>query len=146
MESRISELLEKYWDGETSLAEEEELKAYFRENPSLTPTGLYFRGVNKTAEVKSSREFTKPGRSFWKSRFSIAATIAIGVTVGALILQDAGKRNDFEIEDPEEAYEIARTVLMKMSSNLNEGQQPATQLKKLNKAEELITEEQTEQL
>lgn len=142
MESRIEQLLEKYWEGETSLAEETELKAYFKKNPSLTPTGLYFRSVNKTAEVTSEQKFTTPGRKFWKSRFSIAATIAIGVTVGAVILQDAGKRNDFEINDPEEAYQIAQQVLMKMSASLNKAQEPTTQLKKLNKAEEIIKEEQ----
>ncbi|MEY4203699.1 MAG: hypothetical protein RL013_1402, partial [Bacteroidota bacterium] len=28
-EKRISELLERYWEGETTLSEERELKAYF---------------------------------------------------------------------------------------------------------------------
>lgn len=141
-QARIDELLAKYWNGETSLDEEEELKAHFSKNPSLAPTGLYFRSLNKRAEVKTVKNFQKPGRWFTKSRLSIAATIAIGVTVGAIILQDAGKRNEFEINDPEEAYRIAQTVLMKMSSNLNEAELHTGQLKKLNKAEELIKEEQ----
>lgn len=141
-QARLDELLAKYWDGETSVAEENELKAHYSENPSLTPTGLFFRLVSKKAEVKAERKFQNPGRWFTKTKFSIAASIAIGVTVGAIILQDAGKRNEFEINDPEEAYRIAQTVLMKMSSNLNEAESHTVQLKKINKAEELIKEEQ----
>ena len=141
-QARLDELLAKYWDGETSVAEENELKAHFSKNPSLTPTGLFFRSVSKKAEVKAERKFQNPGRWFTKTKFSIAATIAIGVTVGAIILQDAGKRNEFEINDPEEAYRIAQTVLMKMSSNLNEAESHTVQLKKINKAADLIKEEQ----
>ncbi len=141
MESRIEELLSKYWEGETSLTEEAELKEYFKENPSLAPIGLYFRSVQKTAEVTSEKKFKHPGRRFNRTNLSIAATITIGILVGAFVFQDSNKQNDFEIEDPEQAYEIARTVLMKMSSNINEAQIHTTQLKKINKAEELIKEE-----
>lgn len=141
MESRIEVLLSKYWEGETSLADEKELKEYFTQNPSLTPTGLYFRSVRKTSEVKSERPFKRPGRRISWTNLSIAATISIGILVGAFVFQDSNKRNDFEIEDPEQAYEIARTVLMKMSSNINEAQLHTTQLKKINQAEEIIKEE-----
>ena len=141
MESRIEELLTKYWDGETTLREEEELKAYFKDNPSLTPTGLYFRGIKKSAEIESDRKFRKPGSWFSQSRYAVAATVAIGILVGALILRDTAK-NDFEVEDPEEAYAIAQLVLQKMSASLNEAQTHSLQLKKINKAEEIIKEEQ----
>ena len=142
MESRIEELLARYWEGETTLKEEEELKMYFQGNPSLTPTGMYFRSVKKTAEVTSAQKFKKPGKRFSRTNLSIAATITVGILVGAFVFQDSNKKNDFEIEDPEEAYEIARTVLMKMSSNLNEAQTHTTQLKKINKAEELVKDQQ----
>lgn len=141
MESRIEELLAKYWEGETTLDEENELKAYFKENPSLTPTGLFFRSLKKTAEVESEKPFVIPGRKQVWRRLSMAATIVMGITVGAYVLQNPGTNDDFEIDDPEEAYEIARSVLMKMSSSLNEGQTHSQQLEKLNKAEEIIKEE-----
>lgn len=141
MESRIERLLEKYWEGETSLEEEQELKEYFKENPSLTPTGLFFRSLKKTSEITSPRGFKVPVKRPGRTRLSIAATILIGITLGGLFLRDAENRNDFEVDDPEEAYEIARTVLMKMSNSLNEGQTHSCQLQKLNKAEEIIKEE-----
>lgn len=142
MESRIEKLLAKYWDGETSLQEEEELKAYFKANPSLTPTGLYFSGLNKDAEVSSPVAFKKPGSWFARSKYAVAATITVGVLVGTLILQETGKKNDFEIKDPEQAYQIAQTVLAKMSTSLKKGQAHATQIKKINKAEEILKETQ----
>ena len=142
MESRIEELMAKYWEGSTTLQEEEEIRTYYRENPSLTPTGLFFRSLKKSAEVESKWKFLSPKKRFSKSSFSIAATIAIGIVVGAVALQDANKRNDFEITDPQEAYEITRRALMQMSSSLNEGQIYSGELKKLNKAEEIIKKDE----
>jgi hypothetical protein len=142
MESRIEQLLTKYWAGETSLQEEEELKAFYKENPSLTPIGMYFRGLKKNAEIESPRVFKKPGGWFTKTQFSVAATVIIGIMVGTMILRDTGKKHDFEITDPQQAYEIAQTVLVKMSASLNEAQTHSTQLQKLNRAEEILKETQ----
>jgi len=41
MDLQIEKLKQKYWAGETSLAEEKELKAYFKKNPSLSAEGRY---------------------------------------------------------------------------------------------------------
>ena len=142
MESRIEQLLEKYWVGTSSLREEEEIKAYFRANPSLSPTGMYFRGLRKMSEATPPKAFRKPGSWFLRSKLAVAATISVGILVGTLILRDTGKKHDFEIRDPQQAYEIAQTVLGKMSASLNEAQMHSTQLKKLNRAEEIIKEAQ----
>lgn len=142
MESRINQLLEKYWAGETTLQEEKELKSYFRKNPSLTPTGLFFQGLDQTATQSSSKAFTKPGGWFQQTKYAVAATITLGIIVGALILRDSGRQHDFEITDPQQAYEIAQTVLGSMSASINEAKQHTLQLKKLNKAENIIKQEQ----
>ncbi len=142
MESRIEELLTKYWAGETSLQEEEELKGYYKANPSLAPTGLYFRGLSKEAKVVSAKGFKRPGSWYSRSKFAVAATIAIGILVGTMILRDTGRKNNFEIDDPEQAYELAQTVLAKMSTSLNKGQEHTTQLNKISQAEEIIKEAQ----
>ena len=143
MGSQIDKLMEKYWAGTTSLKEEEEIKDFYKKNPSLAPTGLYFRSLKKSGEVESKKPFSTPKRHLMK-RFSVAATIIIGIAVGAVALQDANKQNDFEIDDPQEAYEIARTALMKMSSSLNEGKAYSGELIKLNKAEELLKKDSEE--
>ncbi len=141
MESRIEELLEKYWNGESTLAEEEALREFYSKNPSLTPTGLFFRTLKKSTEVTSERPFNKPRKQWISTKYSVAATIILGVIVGGIALQDGGKQDEFEIEDPQEAYEIARQALLKMSSSLNQGQTYSVELKKINKAEEIIKNE-----
>ncbi|MCP4459181.1 MAG: hypothetical protein GY816_14340 [Cytophagales bacterium] len=134
-------MLEKYWAGNTSLQEEEEIKLYFKENPSLTPTGLFFRSLKKSAELESKKPFAHPKKRLNRTRLSVAATIVIGIVVGGIALQDANRQNNFEIEDPQEAYEVARLALMKMSSSLNEGSAYSGELKKLNKAEQKLKKE-----
>lgn len=141
MESQIDELIEKYWEGNTSLEEEKQIKAYFKENPSLAPQGLYFRDLEQKSKIRSNQKFANPGKKTLKAWMSVAATISIGVFVGLMVLRDAGQRNDFEIEDPQEAYEITKKALMMMSTSLNEGQVYSTELQKLNKAEEILKEQ-----
>ncbi|MEQ8470878.1 MAG: hypothetical protein RIC35_06810 [Marinoscillum sp.] len=139
MESRIKELQEKYWAGETSVKEEKELKAYFQSNPSLTPEGQYFQSLNKMkSEPKVS--FRHPKSTSWRSKWSVAAVITAGVIAAALVIQDARKQRDFVVEDPQEAYEITRKALLMVSSGLNEGKNYSQEIKNINKAEELIKE------
>lgn len=139
MESRIKELQEKYWAGETSLAEEQELKAYFKKNPSLTTEGEYFRAINKMKEEPAVK-FRHPKTTSWRSRWSVAAVITAGIIAAALVIQDARKQRDFVVEDPKEAYEITRKALLMVSSGLNEGKAYSQELKNINKAEDLIKE------
>lgn len=139
MESPIDKLMEKYWTGTTSLQEEENIKGFYKKNASLDPMGMYFRSLKKSREVESEKPFSTP-KNYLMRKWAVAATILIGIAVGAVALQDANKQNDFEIDDPEEAYEIARTALMKMSFSLNEGSTYSGELKKINKVEELLKE------
>ena len=118
------------------------MREYFKANPSLTPTGMYFRALDKHAEIESARAFRKPGRWIDARKLMVAATIVMGILVGTVILRDTGRKHDFEVSDPQQAYEIAQTVLVKMSASLNEAQMHSTQLKKLNKAESIIKEAQ----
>ncbi|MFH6984067.1 hypothetical protein [Marinoscillum sp. 108] len=139
MESRIKGLLEKYWAGETSIQEETELKEHFRENPSLTSEGSYFRELNRL-KADPEVKFTHPGRAGRKARWSVAAVVTIGLMAAVLVIQDARKQSEFAVEDPKEAFEITRKALLMVSSGLNEGKTYSTEINNLNKAEELIRE------
>ncbi len=138
MESRIKDLIEKYWEGETTLQEEMELKNHFKENPSLLPEGVYFRSLSKTGD-KISPKFRHPGkrspRSWW-----IAASIAVGIGTAAVVIQDAKQQNQFAIKDPQEAYEITKRALMMVSTSLNEGTAYSKELDKINEAEKILNE------
>ncbi|MEP4532307.1 MAG: hypothetical protein ABJ004_04425 [Cyclobacteriaceae bacterium] len=141
MESRIKELQEKYWAGETTLAEEAELKAYFKSNPSLTAQGRYFQAVNTKAK-KPGVTFKHPRRAGWKSRWSVAAAVLVGIMTAAIVIQDSRSGDNFLVEDPKEAYEITRKALMMVSSGLNEGKTYSKEIGHINKAEQIISDEE----
>lgn len=138
MESQIKVLLEKYWAGETTVEEEQKIKAWYRENPSLTPDGTYFRALSGKQQVASGKRFAHPGKVRRKTQWSAAAAIIIGIMAAVLIFQDAKKQREYVVEDPQEAYEITKKALLMVSSGLNEGRTYSEELTKINKAEEII--------
>lgn len=139
MDLRIEKLQEKYWAGETSLAEEKELKTFFRENPSLLAEGQYYTAIQKKKKESPERSFAHPGRKNYRSWWSAAAAILILISVGFFILQNNNRTDQFAVEDPKEAYEITRASLMKVSEGLNKGKTYSKELNKINKAKETIT-------
>lgn len=136
MESRISLLMEKYWRGETSLKEEQEIREYYQTNPSLAAEGSYFRQLQERRELKMDAQAFKP-RSMSGTWTMVAATI-VGIIAAVLVFQDAKKQREYVVDDPKEAYEITRNALLMVSSGLNEGQVYTSQIHKINKAEEII--------
>ncbi|MFT4834617.1 MAG: hypothetical protein ACI83W_001201 [Marinoscillum sp.] len=139
MESRTKKLLEKYWIGESSLSEEQELKNYFAENPSLTTEGKYFRSL-KQAQSPKQVTFVHPKKKHSKMRWSMAAVITAGLLTAVVVLQDARQQRQFVVEDPKEAYEITRKALLMVSSGLNEGKNYSKEISNINRAEEIIIE------
>ena len=139
MDLRIEKLKEKYWAGETTLAEEKELKAYFKENPSLTKEGDYHKVLRNQQKITAGRNFKHPGKKNYQSWWSAAAAILILFTVGMFIFQNNQSQDRFAVEDPTEAYEITRASLLKISEGLNKGKTYTKELDKINKVKESIT-------
>lgn len=139
MESRIKELLHKYWAGNSTLQEEAAIKQYFKENPSLTGEGQYFQAVRKL-QADPKVKFSHPGKKARKARWSVAAAITVGIMAAILVIEDARQQREFAVEDPKEAYEITRKALLMVSSGLNEGKNYSKEITKINKAEELVIE------
>ncbi|WP_420318286.1 hypothetical protein [Ekhidna sp.] len=137
MGSQIDKLLEKYWNGETSLEEEKVLKAHFKSNPALTNEGHYFRYLSKEKSVKYEGVKNSSKKRAW---ISAAATITIGIITAALVFNDANK-DPFAIEDPEKAFEATKNALMMISGELQEGQNHTLELTKFNKAKEELQED-----
>lgn len=139
MGSQIDELLARYWDGETTLQEEAQIREYFQRQPSLTPDGRYFRELNLRREIEPG-EIRHPGRIQRRAWLSIAASVTIGLIVAVFVIHDARQTRDFVVDDPQEAYEITRKALFMVSSTLNEGSTYSNELKKINKAEKIVNE------
>ena len=137
MESRIKLLLEKYWEGTTSLAEEKEVKEYFKQNPSLSEDGSYFRQLERSAAVSAKANFRHPAanRRWW---LSAAASLLIGSGVALAVFLQYEKQDEFAVEDPQEAYEVTKKALMMLSETLNEGQNYTYEIKTLNVAERKV--------
>lgn len=137
MGSQIDKLLEKYWNGETSLEEEKVIKSHFKSNPALTNEGHYFRYLAKEKQVKYEGSKGIIRKRAW---ISAAATVTIGVITAALVFNDA-KKDPFAIEDPEKAFEATKNALMMISGELKEGKNHTLELSKFNKAQEELQED-----
>lgn len=133
MEPEMDDLLEKYWKGETSVAEERLIKAHFAKARDLSPTAQYFKSIDQQKQVKAEGVSWKRKSNY--TRFSAAATIVVGLLVAFLTIENNPKKTQYvvEIDDPQEAYEITRNALMMISGGLNEGKQYSEELKKINK-------------
>lgn len=137
MGSQIDKLLEKYWNGETSLEEEKVIKSHFKSNPALSNEGHYFRYLAKQQAQKYEGSKAMSTRKAW---LSAAATITIGVITAALVFNDA-KKDPFAIDDPEKAFQATKEALMMIGAELNQGQSHTLELTKINKAKEELQEE-----
>ena len=128
---RIDHLLEKYWQTETTVEEERELKAYFAQHPETGgATAGYFLFLENEArtdapDLGSVKEavVVKP---LWKRYLSIAASILL-ICVAIFSLQKISRddqisvqhANIHEIEDPDEAYEQAKQALLLVASKMH---------------------------
>ncbi len=137
MGSQIDKLLEKYWNGETSLEEEKVIKSHFKSNPALNNESHYFRFLSKQQSVKYDGPKAVSRKKAW---LSAAATITIGVITAALVFNDA-RKDPFAIEDPEKAFQATKEALMMIGSELNQGQSYTLELTKINKVKEELQEE-----
>ncbi|MEP1032769.1 hypothetical protein [Ekhidna sp.] len=137
MGSQIDKLLEKYWNGETTLDEEKVIKSHFKSNPALSNESHYFRFLAKQKSEKFDGPKAINRRKAW---LSAAATITIGVITAALVFNDA-KKDPFAIDDPEKAFQATKEALMMIGSELNQGQNHTLELTKINKAKEELQEE-----
>jgi len=137
MESRIDTLLRKYWNGETTLDEEKELKQYHQDKEEpLSGTERYFDEIAKVREVHNKVLFKYPVRNTVKW-YALAASVALIVSVSVFFLKEE-QSNEYIVDDPKEAYEVTRKALLMISEGLNEGTHYTAEIKRLNKAQEFI--------
>jgi len=137
-------LLEKYWEGETSVREEEVLKAYFKSG-KITENHVQFAEMfayfdaqsqikyNDEKEVESKPEVKVIHFNFRKW-ISVAAA-AVVLTIGAVFVVNNLKpethtqqfANINEIEDPEEALRVTKEALALVSKKFRKSQESVRQ-------------------
>ena len=144
----IHEVLEKFWAGETSLAEEQALKEFFAYNnppEGSKEMAAYFALMNEQAEVSPSfdekilaqleDQQTPVVRMspFWRAA-AVAASIAIVASI--FIFTDNKSLGIAQIDpDVQEAFEQTKSALFMISTELNEGQDHASRLVKFHEAQ-----------
>ncbi len=127
MESHnIKELLEKYFNAETTLQEEKELKKYFSSeniSPELIQYQDMFGYFSKEQKNETQREFyiKKASNRHW---LSIAASVVVVLGIGISFLkQPATNSNLGTYDDPEIAFAETQKALTLIAENLNKGKE-----------------------
>lgn len=139
----IEKLLEKYWQAETNLEEEQTLRSFFAyaEVPAhLKAYQPYFGGLaerqQEASELDSSfdeellsRLSVTEKKSIWLKYnvvFKIAATLLLVVSLAVVVYRNnpsatTEPRVLSSYESTEQAYQETKKALLMMSSNLNRG-------------------------
>jgi hypothetical protein len=160
--NKIEQLLEKYWNTETSLEEEQELRDYFRSSTfpdSMKEAALLFRFLdtekNKSLQENFERDVTKQlsrrhGGKVISMSFTnimrIAAGIAVVVVATYFIRQEVRKSYPKELQDtytdPQMAFEETKKALMMISNSFGKAKREAGKIKMFNDAEKKIQSKQ----
>lgn len=155
---QLEQLLEKYWNCETSLEEEKQLREYFRgEVPeNLKETADLFRYFETQQEqaviesdfdavVKKKIKQQQPKGKSVSMVFNfarIAAGVLVVVTATYFVRQEVRKAYPPEIvdtySDPKLALEETKKALMMISKGFNKAQKEAGKIKAFNDAEEKL--------
>lgn len=139
MDLQTEKLLAKYWQGETSIAEEKLIKEYFKQNPDLSAEGQYFRKTASSRQEVSNRTFEHPERKRRLTWLSAAAAVFIALLTLPFIFNNKAKQDQFAVDNPTEAYEITRASLMMVSNGLNKGKTfTKKELNKINEAKTIV--------
>jgi hypothetical protein len=129
--NKIEDILEKYFQGETSIAEEKELKDYFS-SPNVAqhleqykPMFGYFSQVKEQKSTQTIPLKTKKRNVAW---LSIAASVVVLLGVGTYFYVSeknaapaVAQTELGTYDDPEEALAATQKALALLSSNVNVG-------------------------
>lgn len=156
---QIEQLLEKYWNTETSLEEEQQLRDFFRgENipDTLKETAELFRYFDHQKKVRLNEpsfdgdvtrkiNATRPAAKTVKMYYNyarIAAGIAVVVAATYFVGQEVRKSYPAEVtdtySDPKLAFEETKRALMMLSKGFGKARHETEKIKMFNEAEQKV--------
>ena len=120
--ANIEKLVKKYENAETSLQEEQELKAFFQKD-AVPAHLLEYKAMFNYFDQSSTERYTKsiqlkPRRSNWKW-LSIAATVALLVSI--YTINSPGTISKSERQEAQLAFQETQKAFQLISQNLNKG-------------------------
>ncbi|HRM13105.1 MAG TPA: hypothetical protein PLV47_09125 [Flavobacterium sp.] len=118
---KIENLVEKYFQAETSIAEENELRNYFSSQNVVAHLEQYkplFGYLSLAAAPQFKREFLPQSKKNTVMWVSIAASVVVLLGIGTC----ATKGSDLgTYDDPEKAFRATQKALSLLSANVNVG-------------------------
>jgi hypothetical protein len=136
MKNRLDALLEKYWEGETSLEEEREIKELLLKVDGYDTEKKFFLGIkmfsaNQPNDFEINHRKKKP-IMFW---LKIAALFIVFLTVGSAIHRYQAKKAEREaFEQVMQAFNLIQTNMQKGTESLG----VMEEMKHLNTTQEIF--------
>lgn len=124
---KIENLVEKYFEGQTTIAEEKKLQTYFSESDVAQHLKQYqsiFRFFEQERLIESSRKAPSKTRKQKVVWLSVAASVAVLLGVGVFLYQNENAQPNSELgsyENPEIAFRETQKALKLLSENINVG-------------------------
>ena len=124
---KIEIILEKYFEGETSIAEENELKAYFASSDVAQHLEQYkpmFGFFAAAKEQKSQHALTIITKKRNRAWMSLAASVVVLLGIGTFTYFNYNNTQSEDLgtyDNPEEALAATQKALSMLSSNVNVG-------------------------
>ncbi len=162
---KIEELLNKYWNCETSLEEEQQLKKYFQGEgipEQWKETGSLFRyfELQKKKSLRNEADFDNTlltrinknkqsaSTKFLYSSMRIAAGIAVLVVAGWFVRNEVRKTTPQEMvdtyDDPKLAFEETKKALLMISKSFGKAEEQTKKINMFNEAQEEIKRKERE--
>lgn len=125
--TKIDLLLEKYFEAETNIVEEQELKNFFS-SPNVPEHLKQYQSIFGYFEIAKEQKFEQKTPLQSKKRFvgwlSIAASIVVLLGVGTFAyynMETIPNQDLGQFESPEAAFEATQKALAMLSENVNVG-------------------------
>ncbi len=147
----LKTLLKRYYDGESTLEEEQKLSDYFSQDikeKAFEAERLQFLFYHKARQETTERPMHYQAKtktkvilfhSWWKAAASAAAVTLLAVT-GYYLQPETEQQAQLSEEEVRLAYLETKKALLLVSEKLNKGTQPLHQLSKFNSAQQLFTQ------
>ncbi|WP_295179016.1 hypothetical protein [uncultured Christiangramia sp.] len=145
--NRLEKLISRYEEGETTLAEEKELREYFSQEEIPEHLETYallfkFQSQESSTTYEESEPIELDKRNYWFAWTSIAAVIIVALGLFYFNQPQASLTNSemSSITEQEQVLEKTKQTLKMVSAMMNEGTADLVYLQEFNKTKNQIIE------